>query len=164
MEILELKDSKHKMNNLGGEQNEKLLPPADTQRHKQTNEDTYEAYSRLSTDTSAVYVYIACTCIYIVVHTTSVLMICGLIIKFRMLIVDVSEILCVAYLMPIPFIIPSVFMQGVMMTHRNVLATVSAVMTIVPSIGTKDIYMAYLPLAHILELAAEVRSFKFSYI
>ncbi|RWW86541.1 hypothetical protein BHE74_00004680 [Ensete ventricosum] len=45
--------------------------------------------------------------------------------------------------------------KGVMMTHRNVLATVSAVMTIVPSIGTKDIYMAYLPLAHILELAAE---------
>lgn len=46
--------------------------------------------------------------------------------------------------------------QGVMMTHANVLATVSAVMTIVPDIGSKDIYMAYLPMAHILELAAEV--------
>ncbi|KAG6516609.1 hypothetical protein ZIOFF_027078 [Zingiber officinale] len=45
--------------------------------------------------------------------------------------------------------------KGVMMTHGNVLATVSAVMTVVPSLGTKDIYMAYLPLAHILELAAE---------
>ncbi|CAL9131800.1 unnamed protein product [Musa acuminata var. zebrina] len=45
--------------------------------------------------------------------------------------------------------------KGVMMTHGNVLATASAVMTIVPSIGTNDIYMAYLPLAHILELAAE---------
>lgn len=42
------------------------------------------------------------------------------------------------------------------MTHRNVLATLSAVMTIVPELGRNDIYMAYLPLAHILELAAEV--------
>ncbi|CAL9066353.1 unnamed protein product [Musa banksii] len=46
--------------------------------------------------------------------------------------------------------------KGVLMTHGNVLATVSAVMTINPSIGTKDIYMAYLPLAHIFELAAEI--------
>ncbi|GJN13692.1 hypothetical protein PR202_gb00424 [Eleusine coracana subsp. coracana] len=45
--------------------------------------------------------------------------------------------------------------KGVMMTHRNVLATLSAVMTIVPALGKKDIYLAYLPLAHILELAAE---------
>lgn len=43
-----------------------------------------------------------------------------------------------------------------MMTHGNVLSTVSAVMTIVPSIGCKDVYLAYLPLAHVLELAAEV--------
>lgn len=45
------------------------------------------------------------------------------------------------------------------MTHANVLATVSAVMTIVPDLGSKDVYLAYLPLAHILELAAEVCSF-----
>lgn len=45
--------------------------------------------------------------------------------------------------------------KGVMMTHGNVLSTVSAVMTIVPGLGSKDIYLAYLPLAHILELAAE---------
>uniref|UniRef100_A0A2N9HCP7 AMP-dependent synthetase/ligase domain-containing protein n=1 Tax=Fagus sylvatica TaxID=28930 RepID=A0A2N9HCP7_FAGSY len=45
--------------------------------------------------------------------------------------------------------------KGVMMTHANVLATVSAVMTIVPGLGSKDVYMAYLPMAHILELAAE---------
>lgn len=45
--------------------------------------------------------------------------------------------------------------KGVMMTHGNVLATVSAVMTIVPNLGSKDVYLAYLPLAHILELAAE---------
>jgi long-subunit acyl-CoA synthetase (AMP-forming) len=43
-----------------------------------------------------------------------------------------------------------------MMTHGNVLATLSAVMTIVPKLGKKDVYLAYLPLAHILELAAEV--------
>ncbi|KAK4775229.1 hypothetical protein SAY86_010164 [Trapa natans] len=42
-----------------------------------------------------------------------------------------------------------------MMTHANVLATVSAVMTIVPDLGSKEVYLAYLPLAHILELAAE---------
>lgn len=46
--------------------------------------------------------------------------------------------------------------QGVMMTHGNVLATLSAVMTIVPNIGRKDVYLAYLPMAHILELVAEV--------
>ncbi|KAH9691166.1 Long chain acyl-CoA synthetase 9 [Citrus sinensis] len=45
--------------------------------------------------------------------------------------------------------------KGVMMTHGNVLATVSAVMTIVPDLGSKDVYLAYLPLAHVLELAAE---------
>ncbi|KAL8150572.1 hypothetical protein V2J09_020380 [Rumex salicifolius] len=45
--------------------------------------------------------------------------------------------------------------KGVMMTHGNVLATISAVMTIVPGLSFKDVYLAYLPLAHILELAAE---------
>ncbi|KAK7301362.1 hypothetical protein RJT34_12225 [Clitoria ternatea] len=45
--------------------------------------------------------------------------------------------------------------KGVMMTHGNVLATLSAVMTIVPDLGKKDVYLAYLPMAHILELAAE---------
>ncbi|KAK4481293.1 hypothetical protein RD792_012178 [Penstemon davidsonii] len=45
--------------------------------------------------------------------------------------------------------------KGVMMTHGNVLATASAVMTNIPGLGNKDVYLAYLPLAHILELAAE---------
>ncbi|KAK9167577.1 hypothetical protein Scep_002768 [Stephania cephalantha] len=45
--------------------------------------------------------------------------------------------------------------KGVMMTHGNVLATISAVMTIVPNLAHTDVYLAYLPLAHILELAAE---------
>ena len=52
--------------------------------------------------------------------------------------------------------IHQIFVQGVMMTHGNVLATVSAVMTIVPGLGSKDVYLAYLPLAHILEIVAEV--------
>lgn len=43
-----------------------------------------------------------------------------------------------------------------MMTHANVLAVVSSVRTIVPGLESKDVYLAYLPLAHILELAAEV--------
>ncbi|MBA0691929.1 hypothetical protein Goari_009530, partial [Gossypium aridum] len=45
--------------------------------------------------------------------------------------------------------------KGVMLTHGNILATVAAVKTIIPGIGSKDVYLAYLPLAHILELAAE---------
>uniref|UniRef100_A0A7N0UPA7 AMP-dependent synthetase/ligase domain-containing protein n=1 Tax=Kalanchoe fedtschenkoi TaxID=63787 RepID=A0A7N0UPA7_KALFE len=45
--------------------------------------------------------------------------------------------------------------KGVMMTHGNVLATVSGVRTIVPGLGDFDVYLAYLPLAHILELVAE---------
>ncbi|ONK58200.1 uncharacterized protein A4U43_C09F9450 [Asparagus officinalis] len=45
--------------------------------------------------------------------------------------------------------------KGVMMTHGNILSTLSAVMTIVPGLGRKDVYLAYLPLAHVLELAAE---------
>ncbi|XP_071725995.1 long chain acyl-CoA synthetase 8 [Rutidosis leptorrhynchoides] len=45
--------------------------------------------------------------------------------------------------------------KGVMMTHGNVVATAAAVMTVIPNIGTHDVYLAYLPLAHIFELAAE---------
>ncbi|KAL8255243.1 hypothetical protein R6Q59_033464 [Mikania micrantha] len=45
--------------------------------------------------------------------------------------------------------------KGVMMSHGNVVATAAAVMTVIPGIGTNDVYLAYLPLAHIFELAAE---------
>ncbi|XP_047971621.1 long chain acyl-CoA synthetase 8 isoform X2 [Salvia hispanica] len=45
--------------------------------------------------------------------------------------------------------------KGVMMTHGNIVATAAAVMTVVPSIGSRDFYLAYLPLAHVFELAAE---------
>ncbi|GJR98162.1 long chain acyl-CoA synthetase 8 [Tanacetum coccineum] len=46
--------------------------------------------------------------------------------------------------------------KGVMMTHGNVVSTAAAVMTVIPNIGPNDVYLAYLPLAHIFELAAEV--------
>lgn len=50
----------------------------------------------------------------------------------------------------------STYLQGVMMTHGNIVATAAAVMTLIPHMGTKDVYLAYLPLAHVFELAAEV--------
>lgn len=43
------------------------------------------------------------------------------------------------------------------MTHGNIVATAAAVMTVIPELGSKDTYLAYLPLAHVFELAAEVR-------
>ncbi|KAI3851080.1 hypothetical protein MKX03_001083 [Papaver bracteatum] len=45
--------------------------------------------------------------------------------------------------------------KGVMMTHANIVATAAAVTTVIPKIGNKDVYLAYLPLAHVFELAAE---------
>ncbi|KAF8409749.1 hypothetical protein HHK36_005828 [Tetracentron sinense] len=45
--------------------------------------------------------------------------------------------------------------KGVMMTHGNIVATAAAYMTIIPSLGSNDVYLAYLPLAHVFELAAE---------
>lgn len=48
------------------------------------------------------------------------------------------------------------YVQGVMVSHGNIVATAAAVRTIIPGIGRNDVYLAYLPLAHVLELAAEV--------
>lgn len=45
--------------------------------------------------------------------------------------------------------------KGVMMTHGNMVATAAGVMSLIPDLGIKDRYVAYLPLAHVLELAAE---------
>ncbi|GLT94224.1 hypothetical protein SLE2022_119770 [Rubroshorea leprosula] len=45
--------------------------------------------------------------------------------------------------------------KGVMITHGNIVATVAAVMMVIPKLGTNDVYLAYLPLAHVFELAAE---------
>lgn len=43
-----------------------------------------------------------------------------------------------------------------MITHGNIVATTAAVMTVIPNLGSKDVYLAYLPLAHVFEMAAEV--------
>lgn len=43
-----------------------------------------------------------------------------------------------------------------MITHGNIVATAAAVMKVIPGLGSKDVYLAYLPLAHVFELAAEV--------
>lgn len=45
--------------------------------------------------------------------------------------------------------------KGVMITHGNIVATSAAVMTVIPKLGSSDVYLAYLPLAHVFELAAE---------
>ncbi|TKY47863.1 Long chain acyl-CoA synthetase 8 [Spatholobus suberectus] len=45
--------------------------------------------------------------------------------------------------------------KGVMITHGHIVATTAAVMTVIPNLGSKDVYMAYLPLAHVFEMAAE---------
>ncbi|CAL0318497.1 unnamed protein product [Lupinus luteus] len=45
--------------------------------------------------------------------------------------------------------------KGVMITHGNIVATTAAVMTVIPNMGSKDVYLAYLPLAHVFEMAAE---------
>lgn len=47
------------------------------------------------------------------------------------------------------------------MTHGNMVATVAGVSHVVPELGSKDVYLAYLPLAHVLEIAAEVCYFDF---
>ncbi|CAN4096489.1 unnamed protein product [Withania somnifera] len=45
--------------------------------------------------------------------------------------------------------------KGVMITHGNIVATAAAVMSVIPKLGSSDVYLAYLPLAHVFELAAE---------
>lgn len=45
--------------------------------------------------------------------------------------------------------------KGVMITHTNLLKATQAFFTIAHVISDKDVYMGYLPLAHVLELAAE---------
>lgn len=51
-----------------------------------------------------------------------------------------------------------------MVTHGNIVATAAAVMTVIPGIDSKDVYLAYLPLAHVFELAAEVPSYLLFYL
>ena len=45
--------------------------------------------------------------------------------------------------------------KGVMISHRNMVAALSGVCNGIPEMGPGDYYVAYLPLAHILELCAE---------
>ncbi|XP_019246892.1 PREDICTED: long chain acyl-CoA synthetase 8-like isoform X2 [Nicotiana attenuata] len=45
--------------------------------------------------------------------------------------------------------------KGVMITHGNIVATAAAVTTVIPKLRSSDVYLAYLPLAHVFELAAE---------
>ncbi|KAM7495299.1 hypothetical protein LguiB_029908 [Lonicera macranthoides] len=45
--------------------------------------------------------------------------------------------------------------KGVMITHGNIVATAAAVSTLIPRLGNNDVYLAYLPLAHVFELEAE---------
>ena len=47
-------------------------------------------------------------------------------------------------------------LQGVQLSHRGVVAVVAAILAIVPNGDHTDVYFAYLPLAHILELTIEV--------
>ncbi|KAK8541653.1 hypothetical protein V6N13_137753 [Hibiscus sabdariffa] len=46
--------------------------------------------------------------------------------------------------------------KGVTITHGNIVALTAAFMTIIRQLGRNDVYLAYLPLAHVLELAAEL--------
>lgn len=48
------------------------------------------------------------------------------------------------------------FTQGVMITHGNLIATAAGVMKVIPKLNKNDVYIAYLPLAHVFELEAEV--------
>ena len=42
------------------------------------------------------------------------------------------------------------------MSHRNIVSTIVGLTASVPKLSPNDIYLAYLPLAHILELTGEV--------
>lgn len=43
-----------------------------------------------------------------------------------------------------------------MITHGNLVATAAGVMKVIPKLDKNDAYIAYLPLAHVFELEAEV--------
>lgn len=42
-----------------------------------------------------------------------------------------------------------------MLTHRNFISTLGAAVDIIPGVSESDVYIAYLPLAHSLELVVE---------
>jgi long-chain acyl-CoA synthetase len=46
------------------------------------------------------------------------------------------------------------------MKHTNIVATIARVTKIIPNLSRKDSYLAYVPLAHVLELVAEVQTLR----
>ncbi|KAL7825063.1 hypothetical protein AOLI_G00322700 [Acnodon oligacanthus] len=46
--------------------------------------------------------------------------------------------------------------KGVMISHSNLIASIAGMAERIPDLGVKDTYIAYLPLAHVLELSAEM--------
>ncbi|XP_015273125.1 PREDICTED: long-chain-fatty-acid--CoA ligase 3 [Gekko japonicus] len=46
--------------------------------------------------------------------------------------------------------------KGVMISHCNLISGISGMAERIPHLGEKDIYIGYLPLAHVLELSAEL--------
>uniref|UniRef100_A0AAY5KS58 long-chain-fatty-acid--CoA ligase n=1 Tax=Esox lucius TaxID=8010 RepID=A0AAY5KS58_ESOLU len=46
--------------------------------------------------------------------------------------------------------------KGVMIAHSNIIAGMTGQCERIPGLGPKDIYIAYLPLAHVLEMTAEI--------
>merc|ERR1712137_847732 len=49
--------------------------------------------------------------------------------------------------------------KGVMISHANVVAVIAGVVDVIPNLTKNDSYFSYLPLAHILERAAEASMF-----
>jgi long-chain acyl-CoA synthetase len=46
-----------------------------------------------------------------------------------------------------------------MISHGNMVSLVAAVRTVIPKLGPGDVYLSYLPLAHVFGLAGEVKNF-----
>ena len=47
------------------------------------------------------------------------------------------------------------FIPGVILTHRNVVASLMALPEYIRDLGVEDTYIGYLPMAHVLELTCE---------
>ncbi|KAM6970342.1 long-chain-fatty-acid--CoA ligase 3a [Aplochiton taeniatus] len=46
--------------------------------------------------------------------------------------------------------------KGVMISHSNIIAAITGMANRIPNLGEEDTYIGYLPLAHVLELSAEL--------
>lgn len=46
--------------------------------------------------------------------------------------------------------------KGVMISHSNIIASITGMARRIPRLGEEDVYIGYLPLAHVLELSAEL--------